>query len=327
MLEKLNAPEEAVAKHFVAVSTNAEKVKAFGIDTNNMFEFWDWVGGRYSVWSAIGLPIALLIGMDNFEGFLAGAHEMDNHFRKAPFKENMPVILALLGIWYRNFFDSSTQAIIPYNHYLHFFHLYLQQLDMESNGKSVKKDGDQVDCQTGPIVWGGIGTDCQHSFHQLLHQGTDLIPIDFIIAANSLNPIGQHQALLFSNCLAQSQALLQGKTFDEAYQELIDKGMNEEAAKLLATHKVMPGNRPSNTLLLEKLTPKTLGALIALYEHKVFVQGIIWGINSFDQWGVELGKQLANKIAPALSDKKTTQQYDSSTTGLIDYYLNNILSM
>lgn len=320
LLKKLG-DNKAVAKHFVAVSTNEYKVKEFGIDPENMFEFWDWVGGRYSVWSAIGLTVALTVGIDNFEKFLGGVHEMDQHFRQTGFEKNLPVILALLGIWYRDFFDFSSYAIVPYNYYLQYFTAYLQQLDMESNGKSVKKDSTPVNYQTGPVIWGGIGTDCQHSFHQLLHQGTSIIPVDFIISRKSLNPTGEHHKLLFANCLAQSQALLQGKNYNEAYQELIDKGLSPAKAKALAPHKVMSGNRPSNTLLIEKLTPRSLGALIALYEHKVFTQGVIWKINSFDQWGVELGKQLTAKIGSALENKKNTNQYDSSTEGLIAKYL------
>lgn len=320
LLKSLRDPL-AVAKHFVAISTNAEKVKAFGIDPENMFIFWDWVGGRYSVWSAIGLIIAIAIGVDYFERFLAGAKAMDHHFRQAPFDQNIPVLMALLGVWYRNFFGTTSQAIIPYDQYLYYFPAYLQQLDMESNGKSVMVNGKAVKCATGPVIWGGIGTDCQHSFHQLLHQGTDLIPVDFVIPRQSLNPIGAHHPMLFSNCLAQSQALLQGKTEEEAYQELIAKGMSARKARRLAPHKVMPGNRPSNTLVFEKLTPEVVGALIALYEHKVFVQGAIWQINSFDQWGVELGKQLAGKITPYLTgENNATFEGDSSTRGLIQWY-------
>lgn len=319
LLKQLKDPA-AVAKHFVALSTNAEKVKAFGIDVNNMFEFWDWVGGRYSVWSAIGLSIAILIGMDQFEQFLLGAHRMDQHFRRAPFKTNMPVLLALLGVWYRNFFNAGSYAVIPYNCYLQYFSAYLQQLDMESNGKSITLQGEAVNYPTGPVIFGGTGTDSQHSFHQLLHQGTDMIPVDFIIAANSLNPVGNHQALLFSNCLAQAEALMKGKTDDEAYRELIEKHMPEQEARELAKHKVMPGNRPSNVLTIKKLTPEVLGSLIALYEQKVFVQGVIWGVNSFDQWGVELGKQLATKIEPFLLDEQKKIDADSSTAGLIELY-------
>ena len=314
---------KVIAKHFIAISTNTKEVKNFGIDPANMFEFWDWVGGRYSIWSAIGLPIALAVGFDNFSGFLSGANKMDLHFKNSEFAQNMPAILGLLGFWYRNFYNYSSYAVIPYDQYLQFLPNYLQQLDMESNGKSVKKDAEHVNYATGPIIWGGIGTDGQHAFHQLLHQGTDTIPIDFIIPVNSLNPIGEHHKLLFANCLAQSQALLQGKSYEIALKELLDKGMDEAQAKVLAHHKVMPGNRPSNSLLLDKLTPEALGAIIALYEQKVFVQGMLWQINSFDQWGVELGKQLANKIGPDLSLKRDCNhnQYDSSTEGLINYYL------
>jgi glucose-6-phosphate isomerase len=319
-LVKAFGNEKAVAKHFVAISTNEARVKAFGIDPENMFEFWDWVGGRYSVWSAIGLPIALLIGMDHFEAFLAGAYQMDRHFCKQSALKNLPVLLALLRIWYRNFFGCASFAVIPYDHYLHYFTPYLQQMDMESNGKSVDVDGHLVAMKTGPVVWGGIGTDCQHSFHQLLHQGTDIVPVDFIIARESLHTLRDHHLQLYSNCLAQSQALLQGKTEKEAYDELIAKSVPKEEAKKLAPHKVMQGNRPSNTLSLERLTPSSLGALIALYEHSVFVQGKIWEINSFDQWGVELGKQLASKIGPYLSSNQSLDAFDSSTRGLIERF-------
>src|SRR3989338_293356 len=316
LLNKLQ-DQKAIEKHFVALSTNTEKVKAFGINPDNMFEFWDWVGGRYSVWSSIGLSVALFIGMDHFEEFLSGAHEMDEHFRTAPLTQNMPVILALIGVWYRNFFQCSTYTVLPYDQYLQFLPAYLQQLDMESNGKSVQLNGTPVTENTGPLLWGGIGTDGQHAFHQLLHQGTTITPVDFIIPRKSLNPVGKHHDLLFANCLAQSQAFMQGKTEAEIYDELIQAGLNKDRAKKLAPHKVMPGNRPSNTLMIDKLTPKTLGALIALYEHKVFVQGAIWNINSFDQWGVELGKQLANKITPDLTTSNKLE-YDASTNGLIE---------
>lgn len=312
--------EKSVAKHFVAVSTNAAKVSAFGIDTKNMFEFWDWVGGRYSVWSAIGLSVAIFVGMENFSAFLRGAHEMDEHFRRADYSRNLPIILGLLGLWYRNFFGTPSEAIIPYDHYLQYFMAYLQQMNMESNGKSVTLNGAPVSSQTGPVIWGGIGTDTQHSFHQLLHQGTNIIPVDFIIPLRSLNPVGDHHKILYANCLAQSQALLQGKTLEQAFDELIANGMSENEAKTLAPHKVMTGNRPSNTIIINELTPKTLGALIALYEHKVFVQGVIWHINSFDQWGVELGKQLATKLDPALSGEPMSETLDSSTQGLVNLY-------
>lgn len=313
LLENLNADESAVAKHFVAVSTAAEKVAAFGIDTQNMFGFWDWVGGRYSVWSAIGLSIALSVGMENFEAFLDGAHEMDVHFKTAPFAKNMPMIMALLGVWYRNFFHAESHAIIAYDDYLKYFMAYLQQLDMESNGKSVAIDGQTItDYETGPVIWGGVGTDVQHSFHQLLHQGIGIHPIDFIVPLNSLNPMGDHHALLYSNCLAQSKALAEGKTLDD----IIADGIPEDIAK----HKVMLGNHSSNTIVFDKLTPKVLGALIALYEHKVFVQGKIWNLNSFDQWGVELGKALAKGIAPDLKKGRNLSHYDASTKGLIELY-------
>lgn len=312
--------EAAVAKHFIALSTNAELVSAFGIDTENMFEFWNWVGGRYSVWSAIGMSVALLIGMDRFEEFLEGAHDMDRHFRTADFKENAPVLMALLGIWYRDFFNYGSYAVIPYDHYATLLMSYLQQLDMESNGKSTRLDGSHVDVATGPVIWGGTGTDTQHSFHQLLHQG-DTIPIDFLISLESLNPIGNHQVQLFANCLAQSKALMEGKTLEEVRNELKEQGKSESEIDRLAPHKVMPGNRPSNTLVFEKLTPRSLGALIAMYEHKVFVQGVIWGINSFDQWGVELGKQLAKAIAPDLENNPNSPLgRDASTNGLIRLY-------
>lgn len=321
LLKKLNVGEEAVAKHFVAVSTAAEKVKKFGIDPHNMFEFWDWVGGRYSVWSAIGLSIALYLGMDHFEAFLQGAHDMDLHFRNSDFHQNMPVILALLGVWYRNFYHAKTHAVIAYDDYLKYFVSYLQQMDMESNGKSVTIDGEKItEYETGPVIWGGVGTDVQHSFHQLLHQGTDMIPVDFIVPLSSLNPIGEHHALLFSNCLAQSKALAEGKTCDEIKKELLNSGMSEKEADLLAHHKTMPGNHPSNTIVFKQLTPKILGALIALYEHKVFVQGNIWNINSFDQWGVELGKALAKLIGPDLKPESDLSKYDLSTKYLIDLY-------
>ncbi|HXG38839.1 MAG TPA: glucose-6-phosphate isomerase, partial [Bacteroidota bacterium] len=281
----------AVAKHFVAVSTNAKAVAAFGIDTKNMFEFWDWVGGRYSLWSAIGLSIALYIGMDNFEELLTGAHEMDEHFRTAPLEQNIPVILALLGVWYNNFFGCETHAIIPYDQYMHRFPAYFQQGDMESNGKRVTRDGTAVDYSTGPVIWGEPGTNGQHAFFQLLHQGTKMIPADFLAPMQSHNPIGDHHAILISNFIAQTEALMRGKTEAEARKELAH--LTPAEAEALLPHKVFPGNRPTNTIAFKKLTPRVLGQLIAMYEHKIFVQGIIWNINSFDQWGVELGKQLA----------------------------------
>ena len=312
--------EAAVAKHFVAVSTNATAVTQFGIDTRNMFEFWDWVGGRYSLWSAIGLPIALYIGMDNFEELLVGAHEMDEHFRTAPFEKNMPVILALLGIWYTNFFGAQTHAILPYDQYLHRFPAYFQQGDMESNGKSVTRDGEWVDYATGPVIWGEPGTNGQHAFYQLLHQGTPLVPADFIAPIATHNPIGDHHRILLSNFFAQPEALMKGKTEQEARAELVQAGVSGAALEKLLPHKVFVGNKPSNSILLRKITPRSLGALIALYEHKIFVQGVIWNINSYDQWGVELGKQLAQKILPELADTAQVTPHDSSTNGLINHY-------
>lgn len=312
--------EAAIAKHFVAVSTNAEEVSRFGIDTKNMFEFWDWVGGRYSLWSAIGLAIALYIGMKNFESMLAGAHEMDEHFRTAPLDKNMPVILALLGIWHNNFFGAQTHAILPYDQYLHRFPAYFQQGDMESNGKRVNRQGDLVGYSTGPIVWGEPGTNGQHAFYQLIHQGSKLVPADFLAPINSQNPLGRHHEILLSNFFAQTEALMKGKTEDEARAEILAGGMDPEAAERLLPHKIFEGNRPTNSILFNKLDPKTLGALVALYEHKIFVQGIVWNINSYDQWGVELGKQLAKAILPELDGDAPVASHDSSTNGLINYY-------
>jgi glucose-6-phosphate isomerase len=309
--------ETAVAKHFVAVSTNAQEVSKFGIDTANMFEFWDWVGGRYSLWSAIGLPIALYIGMDHFDALLEGAHQMDEHFRSAPFESNMPVILGLLGVWYVNFFGARSHAVLPYDQYLHRLPAYLQQLDMESNGKRITREGETVDYQTGPVIWGEPGTNGQHAFYQLIHQGTQLIPADFLAPIKSHNPVGDHHRILLANCFAQTQALMQGKNQDEAKAELTQSGLAPEAIAALLPHKLFPGNKPTNTILFNNLTPHTLGALIALYEHKVFVQGIIWNINSFDQWGVELGKQLAGNILPELAGSNETDCFDASTNGLI----------
>ena len=310
----------AVAKHFVAVSTNAKDVAAFGIDTKNMFEFWDWVGGRYSLWSAIGLSIALFIGMDHFEELLAGANEMDVHFRTAPAEENIPIILGLLGIWYNNFFGAESHAIIPYDQYLHRFAAYLQQGDMESNGKSVTRGGSVIDYSTGPVIWGEPGTNGQHAFFQLIHQGTKLIPVDFIAPIQSQNPIGEHHSILLSNFFAQTEALMRGKTELEARRELESSGMQGEDLAKLLPHKVFPGNRPTNSILIKKLTPRTLGSLIAMYEHKIFVQGVIWDVNSFDQWGVELGKQLAKAILPELAGDGQVSGHDSSTNGLIGFY-------
>ncbi|MDY6989398.1 MAG: glucose-6-phosphate isomerase [Thermodesulfobacteriota bacterium] len=318
-LQKTN-DKKAIAKHFVALSTNAEAVSLFGIDTENMFAFWDWVGGRYSLWSAIGLSIALYIGVENFEAMLSGAYGMDEHFRTAPLERNMPIILALLGIWYNNFFGAQTHAILPYDQYLHRFPAYFQQGDMESNGKHVDRHGKVVDYSTGPIVWGEPGTNGQHAFYQLIHQGTKLIPADFLAPVNSQNPLGKHHEILLSNCFAQTEALMKGKTEEEARAELVAAGVDSEVAESLMPHKVFEGNRPTNTILFEKLDPKTLGALVALYEHKIFVQGIIWHINSFDQWGVELGKQLAKVILPELESADPADSHDSSTNGLINYY-------
>ncbi len=307
----------AVAKHFVAVSTQTDKVRAFGIDPANMFGFWDWVGGRYSVWSAVGLPVALMVGMEKFEAFLAGACEMDEHFRTAPLAQNMPVIMAVLGIWYNDFWGAQSQAVFPYDQYLARLPAYLQQLDMESNGKGVTLQGEAVQCATGPIIWGEPGTNGQHAFYQLLHQGTRLIPVDFLAAAKSRRPLGHQHETLLANCFAQSRALMLGKTADEVDAELRVAGLDEAARKALLPHKLFPGNRPSNTLMYRMLDARTLGAIVALYEHKVFVQGAIWRINSFDQWGVELGKQLALQIEPDLIDDERPLAYDASTNGLI----------
>ena len=316
LLAKLG-DEAAVARHFVALSTNANSVQAFGIDTENMFEFWDWVGGRYSLWSAIGLSIALAVGWQHFEALLAGAYAMDTHFVEAPLEQNMPVVLGLLGVWYHNFWGAETCAILPYDQRLLLLPAFLQQLDMESNGKAVTRDNLAVSYSTGPIVWGAPGTNGQHAFFELLHQGTRLIPADFMVAVNNSTPLGDQHQWLLANCLAQTEALLIGKTRDEAHAELIAQGMSSDQAEGLAPHKVFSGNRPSNTLLYSRLDPHTLGMLIALYEHKVFVQGAIWQINSFDQWGVELGKQLAPPIREALDSSSDLGQHDSSTRGLI----------
>ncbi|MDH3728932.1 MAG: glucose-6-phosphate isomerase [Myxococcales bacterium] len=310
--------DDAVAKHFVALSTNREAVTAFGIDPVNMFEFWDWVGGRYSLWSAIGLSIACIIGMEHFEELLAGAYEVDEHFRTAPLRENIPVLMALLGVWYRNFFGAQSHAVLPYDQCLHRFPAYLQQADMESNGKRTSRDGEVVGYGTGPIVWGEPGTNGQHAFFQLLHQGMHLVPCDFIVPAQSQNPLGQHHDILVANCIAQAEALMRGKTEEEAREELRKNGVSKDQVARLAPHKAFPGNRPSNTFMLEKLTPRALGRLIAVYEHKIFVQGVIWNIHSFDQWGVELGKQLAKVVLPELSEQRG--EHDSSTQQLIGYY-------
>jgi glucose-6-phosphate isomerase len=318
LVEKLGSTE-AVCRHFVALSTNGKAVVDFGIDPNNMFEFWDWVGGRYSLWSAIGLSIACVIGMDNFVALLSGAHDVDEHFASAPLERNIPVIMALLGVWYANFYGAKSQAILPYDQYLHRFAAYLQQADMESNGKSVDREGRHiVDYTTGPILWGEPGTNGQHAFYQLIHQGTELIPADFLMPAHSQNPLGKHHVLLASNCFAQTEALMRGKTEAEARAELVAVGLASERVDQLAPHKVFEGNRPTNTFLFDRLTPRTLGRLIALYEHKIFVQGVIWNVNSYDQWGVELGKQLANAILPELEAPAPATTHDSSTNSLIN---------
>ena len=311
------ATQQDVAKHFVAVSTNKDAVKAFGIDTENMFVIWDWVGGRYSLWSAIGLPIALYVGIENFERLLDGGHEMDNHFRHQAFEENMPVVMGLLGIWYINFFDAATHAIVPYDHSLARFPNHMQQLDMESNGKVTNRQGQRLSYKTGPVIWGTPGTNGQHAYFQLIHQGTQLVPVDFVLPVNSHYPECDHQSILLANGLAQAEALMKGKTAEEVRDELVAEGYEGAELEALLPHKIFPGNRPSNTLLFPKLTPEMLGQLVALYEHKVFVQGIIWNINSFDQWGVELGKQLAKAILPDLEQKANISAHDSSTTSLI----------
>jgi len=309
-----------VAKHFVALSTNRKNVIGFGIDPENMFEFWDWVGGRYSLWSAIGLSIVLAIGYDNFKELLIGAYQADEHFRHAPPENNIPLLMGLLGVWYNNFWDAESHAILPYDQYMHRFAAFLQQGDMESNGKGVDRGNEPVDYSTGPIIWGEPGTNGQHAFYQLIHQGTKLIPCDFLAPVNSHNPQGDHHAKLLSNFLAQTEALMTGKTLEEATAELRQSGLSEEEAKRLAPSKVFPGNRPTNSLFFEKLTPRTLGALIALYEHKIFVQGIVWNINSYDQMGVELGKQLAGVLLPQLQSSDNVTAHDSSTNGLMAFY-------
>jgi glucose-6-phosphate isomerase len=322
LIDKLG-DEQAVAGHFAAVSTNLEATAKFGINPDNVFEFWDWVGGRYSLWSAIGLPIALLVGMDRFEELLGGGYTMDEHFRNAPLDKNIPVLMGMLGIWYGNFFGAGANAVFPYDQYLHRFPAYLQQLDMESNGKRVDRDGNEVDYDTGMVVWGEPGTNGQHAFYQLIHQGTRMIPADFLAPMHSHNPLGEHHAILLANCFAQTEALMLGKTAKEARAELEAQGLHGEALEALLPHKVFPGNKPTNTLLFDKLDPHTLGMLIALYEHKVFVQSVVWNINPFDQWGVELGKQLAGKILPELRDATATSKHDASTSGLIDYFRNH----
>ncbi len=312
--------EAHIAKHFVALSTNEKEVVKFGIDKANMFQFWDWVGGRYSLWSAIGLSIALVIGYGNFEELLKGAHAVDEHFRSTDFEKNIPVLMALISLWYVNFFDAQTEAILPYDQYMHRFPAYFQQGNMESNGKSVDRNGEEVDYHTGPIIWGEPGTNGQHAFYQLIHQGTLLIPCDFIAPAQSHNPIGDHHVKLLSNFFAQTEALMNGKSEEEVEQELVKGGIGPEEIARLAPFKIFSGNRPTNSILVQKITPFSLGELIALYEHKIFVQGVIWNIFSFDQWGVELGKQLANKILPELQSDENISSHDASTNGLINAF-------
>ncbi|PRM07194.1 Glucose-6-phosphate isomerase [Haemophilus influenzae] len=320
-LLKAAKDESAVAKHFAALSTNAKDVEKFGIDTNNMFEFWDWVGGRYSLWSAIGLSIALSIGFENFEALLSGAHEMDKHFRSAPIEKNIPTTLALVGLWNTNFLGAQTEAILPYDQYLHRFSAYFQQGNMESNGKYVDRDGNVINnYQTGPIIWGEPGTNGQHAFYQLIHQGTTLIPCDFIAPAQTHNPLADHHNKLLSNFFAQTEALAFGKTKEEVEAEFIKAGKSLDDVKNIVPFKVFTGNKPTNSILVQKITPFTLGALIAMYEHKIFVQGVIFNIFSFDQWGVELGKQLANRILPELTDSEKIASHDSSTNGLINQF-------
>ena len=312
--------EAELYRHFIAVSSNNAAAVAFGIREENIFPMWDWVGGRYSLWSAIGLPIALAIGMSNFKELLSGAYTMDQHFLNAPFEANMPVLLGLLGVWYGNFWGAQSHAILPYDHYLRNITKHLQQLDMESNGKSVRQDGTPVSTDTGPVIWGGVGCNGQHAYHQLLHQGTQLIPADFIVPIVSFNPVSDHHQWLYANCLSQSQALMLGKTRSEAEAELREKGLPEAEVQKLAPHKVIPGNRPSNTLVVERISPRRLGALVAMYEHKVFVQSVVWGINAFDQWGVELGKELGKGVYNRLTGAEETLAEDASTQGLINYF-------
>jgi glucose-6-phosphate isomerase len=320
LTDKLGS-EAAVPKHFVAVSTATDEVRKFGIDTDNMFSFWDWVGGRYSLWSAIGLPIALLIGIDRFEEMLAGGHAMDEHFRTAPIDKNVPVVLGMLGVWYSNFLGAATHAILPYDQYLSRFAAYFQQGDMESNGKRVDREGRFIeDYTTGPIVWGEPGTNGQHAFYQLLHQGTRLVTCDFIAPLESHNPMGKHHDVLLANFFAQTEALMRGKTQDEARAELEAQRLSPERVRELAAHKTFPGNRPTTSVVVTKVTPRTLGMLVAMYEHKIFVQGVVWEIFSFDQWGVELGKQLAKKIEPELEGKGAVTGHDGSTNALINRY-------
>lgn len=312
--------EAELHRHFIAVSSNNAAAVAFGIREENIFPMWDWVGGRYSLWSAIGLPIALAIGMSNFKELLSGAYSMDQHFQSAPFEQNMPVLLGLLGVWYGNFWSAHSHAILPYDHYLRNITKHLQQLDMESNGKTVRQDGTPVSTDTGPVIWGGVGANGQHAYHQLLHQGTQFIPADFIVPIVSFNPVADHHQWLYANCLSQSQALMMGKNRAEAEAELREKGMPEEQVQSLAAHKVIPGNRPSNTLVVERISPRRLGALVAMYEHKVFVQSVVWGINAFDQWGVELGKEMGKAVYQRLTGGTDEPADDASTQGLINYF-------
>ncbi len=313
--------DSAVAKHFLAVTANVPGAEGFGIHADQVFPMWDWVGGRYSLWSAIGLPVALTIGMDNFRHLLAGAHAMDSHFQDAPLALNLPVVMGLLGVWYNNFWNAHTHAILPYDQYLRSLPDHLQQLDMESNGKSVTETGEPLACESGPIIWGGTGSNGQHAYHQLIHQGTRLIPADFIIPLKTHNPVATHHANLFANCLSQSQAMMAGKSLAEARAELAAEGLSDSEIEQLAPHKVISGNKPSNTLVLEQVTPESVGALIALYEHRTFVQGVIWGVDSFDQWGVELGKQLGKEILPRLLGKDTQDTgSDSSTDHLVKLF-------
>jgi len=315
--------KDTVSKHFAAVSSNIEKAIAFGMTEDNIFPMWDWVGGRYSLWSAIGLPIAIALGMDNFYQLLDGAYQMDEHFQNTPFEQNLPVIMGVLGVWYTNFYNAQSHALIPYDHYLRALPAHIQQLDMESNGKSRLFNGEKVTVETGPIIWGGAGTNGQHAYHQLLHQGTRLVPIDFIAPLQTHNPIGDHHAQLFANCLSQSQALMVGKTLSQAEEELQKAGLKTSDIAKIAPHKIIDGDKPSNTLLTDKMTPASVGALIALYEHKTFVQGTIWGINSFDQWGVELGKVLGTDIYERLVTDTNNDHLDASTKALIQTFKSN----
>lgn len=312
--------QQDIAKHFVAVSSNVKAATEFGMDENNIFPMWDWVGGRYSLWSAIGLPVALTMGYDNYRAILEGAYDMDQHFQNEPLETNLPVLLAVLGVWYVNFHGAQSHVLLPYYHYLRGFPAYVQQLDMESNGKNIAGQKDPIDYATGPVIWGSEGTNGQHSFHQLIHQGKVMIPADFMLPLNVPNQDDTHHAMLASNCFGQTQALMQGKTYEECYADLDGKGFDEETRASLATHKTMPGNKPSNTFLFDQLDPKTLGALVALYEHKVFVQGAIWGVNSFDQWGVELGKELGNQVLDKIVNTDADLDFDASTNQLISAF-------